>query len=62
MHVAPLLLLNDVIVLLIRLSAGADFPGYWYFLGSLIGGLSWPVLSFVLRLPQRPRAAGDDSG
>ena len=62
MHVAPLLLVNDLIVLLIRLSAGADFPGYWYFLGSVIGGLLWPVLSFVLQLPQRPRAMDDGSG
>ena len=59
LHVVPLLLLNDVIVLLIRLVAGSDFPGYWYFLGSIIGGLLWPALSFVLKLPQRPRADVD---
>ena len=56
LHVAPLLLLNDAIVLLVRLAAGSDFPGYWYFFGSLIGGLMWPALSFLLKLPQRPRA------
>jgi rod shape-determining protein MreD len=55
MHVVPLLLLNDVIVLLVRLVSGSDFPGYWYFLGSVIGGLLWPALSFLLKLPQRPR-------
>jgi rod shape-determining protein MreD len=55
LHVIPLLLLNDVIVLLIRLAAGADFPGYWYFAGSVIGGLLWPLLSFLYRLPQQPR-------
>ena len=55
LHVVPLLLLNDLIVLLIRLTAGSDFPGYWYFLGSVIGGLLWPMLSFLLKLPQRPR-------
>lgn len=59
LHVVPLLLLNDVIVLLIRLAAGSDFPGYWYFFGSLIGGLLWPALSFLLKLPQRPRVDGD---
>jgi rod shape-determining protein MreD len=62
MHVVPLLLLNDVIVLLVRLSAGADFPGYWYFLGSVIGGLLWPAFSYLLKLPQRPRGAGDTGG
>ena len=61
MHIMPLLILNDLIVLLIRLAAGADFPGYWYFLGAVIGGLLWPVLSFVLKLPQRP-SVSDDSG
>jgi rod shape-determining protein MreD len=55
LHVIPLLLLNDVIVLLVRLAAGADFPGYWYFAGSVIGGLLWPLLSFLYRLPQQPR-------
>ena len=55
LHVVPLLLLNDIIVLLIRLAAGSDLPGYWYFLGSVIGGLLWPALSFLLKLPQRPR-------
>lgn len=59
LHVVPLLLLNDVIVLLIRLAAGSDFPGYWYFFGSLIGGLLWPALSFLLKLPQRPRVDAD---
>ena len=60
-HVVPLLILNDVIVLLIRLAAGADFPGYTYFLGGVIGGLLWPLLSWALKLPLRPRA-GEDVG
>lgn len=59
LHAAPLLLLNDTIVLLIRLVAGSDFPGVWYFFGSLIGGLLWPLLSFLLQLPQRPRIDSD---
>jgi len=59
LQVVPLLLLNDVIVLLIRLIAGSDFPGYWYFFGSVIGGLLWPALSFLLKLPQRPRVDPD---
>jgi rod shape-determining protein MreD len=54
-HVIPLLLLNDVIVLGIRLMAGADFPGYRYFFGSFVGGALWPFLSALLKLPQRPK-------
>ena len=53
-HVVPLLLLNDVIVLAIRMLAGADFPGYRYFLGSLVAGVFWPLLSVLLKIPQRP--------
>lgn len=60
LHVVPLLLLNDAIVLLIRLIAGSDFPGYWYFFGSVVGGLLWPALSFLLKLPQRPRTDPDN--
>lgn len=59
LHVVLLLLLNDAIVLLVRLAAGSDFPGYWYFFGSVIGGLLWPALSFLLKLPQRPRVSAD---
>lgn len=56
-YVVPLLLLTDVVVIAIRLLAGADFPGYNYFIGSLIGGVLWPVLSALLKLPQQhPRS------
>jgi rod shape-determining protein MreD len=58
-YVIPLLLVNDLIVLAIRMLAGADFPGYRYFLGSLVAGAFWPVISVLLKLPQRPAS---DSG
>jgi rod shape-determining protein MreD len=58
-HVIPLLLLNDLIVLGVRMLAGADFPGYPYFLGSFIGGMLWPLMSVLLKLPQRPRLDPD---
>jgi len=59
LHVIPLLLLNDVIVLLIRKLVGADFPGFGYFIGSFIAGALWPLLCFLLKLPQKPRADPD---
>lgn len=59
LHVVPLLLLNDIIVLLIRLAAGGEFPGYGYFGGSLVGGVLWPVISFLFMLPQRPHGDPD---
>ena len=54
-HVVPLLIVNDLIVLGVRLLAGADFPGYRYFFGSLVAGAQWPLVSLLLKLPQRPR-------
>jgi rod shape-determining protein MreD len=58
-HVVPLFLANDLIVLGIRLLGGADFPGYRYFIGTVFAGLIWPVVSVLLKLPQRPRADPD---
>ena len=59
-HVIPLLLVNDVIILGIRLLAGADFPGYRFFIGSFVGAALWPFLSMLLKLPQRQK--GDRHG
>jgi rod shape-determining protein MreD len=59
LHVIPLLLLNDAIVLVVRLLAGGDFPGYLYFAGSVVGGVLWPALAILLKLPQRPKPDPD---
>jgi rod shape-determining protein MreD len=58
-HVVPLLLVTDLIVVGIRLLGGASFPGYSHFAGSVVAGLLWPVASVLLKLPQRPRADPD---
>ena len=55
-YVIPLLLVNDIIVIAVRLVAGADFPGYKYFFGSLMAGALWPIVSVLLKLPQRPKS------
>jgi rod shape-determining protein MreD len=54
LHVIVLLILNDVLVLAIRMLAGAGFPGLQYFIGSLTAAALWPALSFLFKLPQRP--------
>ena len=59
LHVIPILLLNNLIVLGIRRLAGDDFPGMGYFAGSLFAGALWPVMCFVLKLPQRPTPGRD---
>ena len=60
LHVIALLLLNDLIVLAIRKVAGAEFPGFSYFAGSFIAGALWPVVCFLLKLPQHPTPDPDD--
>ncbi len=59
MHVIPLLLFTDLVTLLVRMLAGAEFPGYAYFLGSFAGGALWPIFSHLLKLPQHPRPDPD---
>jgi rod shape-determining protein MreD len=58
-HVVLLLLMNDLIVLGIRAAAGADFPGFQYFIGSFVAGVLWTPLGALLKLPQRPRLDPD---
>lgn len=58
-HVLVLLLLNDLIVLAIRLAAGADFPGLQYFIGTFVAAALWLPLGALLKLPLRPRADPD---
>ena len=55
LHVVILLLMNDLIVLTIRMLAGADFPGFQYFIGSFVAGALWLPLGVLLKLPQRTK-------
>jgi rod shape-determining protein MreD len=55
LHVVILLLMNDLIVLAIRMLAGADFPGFPYFIGSFVAGAFWLPLGILLKLPQRQK-------
>jgi rod shape-determining protein MreD len=56
LHIAPLLLLTNCVVLLVRALADASYPGYSYFLSTLVGVALWPVIGFILKIPQRPRS------
>ncbi len=55
LHVVALLLLSQAVTLVVRLAAGAEFPGGTYFVASLVGALLWPIVFTLLRLPLRPR-------
>jgi rod shape-determining protein MreD len=52
LQVFPLLLLVQLVQFSVRTMAGADFPGLAYFVGPCLATLLWPVLTFVLLLPQ----------
>jgi rod shape-determining protein MreD len=58
-HVFVLLLMNDLIVLAIRLAAGAEFPGPQYFIGSCVAAALWLPLGALLKAPLRPKLDPD---
>ena len=53
LHVAALLLFAQGVSALVRLAAGAEFPGWGILVGPLLGAVLWPVVSVVLLLRQR---------
>jgi rod shape-determining protein MreD len=53
LHVAVLLLVAQGVVLLVRMAAGSGFPGWGLFVGPLLGAALWPLLSWLLLMPQR---------
>jgi rod shape-determining protein MreD len=55
LHVAVLLVAAQGIGLLVRLAAGAEFPGWEIAIGPLVGALLWPPLTWLLLVPQRRR-------
>ncbi|MDP1653597.1 MAG: rod shape-determining protein MreD [Rhodocyclaceae bacterium] len=61
LHVLPLLLGTQLIMLLIRLVTGAEFPGVLYFLASFVAALLWHPLNYVLLLPQYQPVERDDN-
>ncbi|MGH8619621.1 MAG: rod shape-determining protein MreD [Burkholderiales bacterium] len=58
-HVLALLTLNQLIVLGLRMAAGAPFPGIAYFLPALLGALLWAPLSALMRMPRIPKSDPD---
>lgn len=52
-HVALILAATQALVLLVRIAAGDPFPGWAIFLSPLVGASLWPVVSWLLVLPQR---------
>ena len=61
LHVLPLLLLAQLLMMAVRLLAGGEFPGWSYFLSSFSSALLWAPLSFLLLLPQYQPVERDDT-
>jgi rod shape-determining protein MreD len=61
LQVWPLLLGGQLIMLAVRLAAGAEFPGFLWFSGSLLSALLWYPLTYLLLLPQFQPVERDDN-
>lgn len=61
LHIFPMLLLMQVLMVLVRLVAGDEFPGWNYFLASAVATLLWYPLTFLLLLPQFRPAEKDEN-
>jgi rod shape-determining protein MreD len=59
LHVLAILAGSQAVMLLVRLTAGSDFPGLLYFAPSIVGAILWPGMFNLIRLPLRPRADPD---
>jgi len=53
LHVAVMLLIAEGVTVLVRLGAGDQLPGWAVIVGPLAGAALWPVVSWLLLLPQR---------
>jgi rod shape-determining protein MreD len=53
LHIAALLLVVQGAVVLVRVAAGAEFPGWPIVVGPIAGAMLWPMVSWLLLLPQR---------
>ncbi len=53
LHVVILLAVSQGVLLVVRMGAGAGFPGWAMLVGPLIGAALWPALSWFLLIPQR---------
>jgi len=52
-HVALILAAAQTLVLVIRIVAGDPFPGWAIYVGPLAAAVLWPMVSWLLVLPQR---------
>ena len=61
LHVLALLLFAQGVAALVRLAAGAEFPGWQLLVGPFLGAALWPLVSTLLLLPQRQPTEIDET-
>jgi rod shape-determining protein MreD len=52
LQVLPLLVLSQFLMMVVRLVAGAEFPGWGYFASPFVAAALWVPLNYLLLLPQ----------
>lgn len=52
LHVLPMLLGSQLVMLVVRLVGGSEFPGFLWFLSSIVAAVLWHPLTYLLLLPQ----------
>jgi rod shape-determining protein MreD len=61
LHVLPLLFGAQIVQFLVRLTTGAEFPGFGYFVSPLLATLLWVPGTYLLLLPQFRPVDRDDN-
>lgn len=51
-----MLLIAQLVVFITGALGGTYFPEWYYFFSSITGALLWPVISFLLAIPQKPKS------
>jgi rod shape-determining protein MreD len=52
LHVLPLLLGTQLLMMATRMIGGAEFPGFLYFTSSFVAAVLWHPLTYLLLIPQ----------
>jgi rod shape-determining protein MreD len=52
-QIVPLFVVAHAVSLLVRMMAGAGFPGWALVVAPLLESMMWPVVTFILLAPQR---------
>jgi len=60
-HVLPLFLAAQLVVMLIRMVVGGAYPGIAYFSASLVAVALWPLVVYLYLAPQRRPADKDEN-